>query len=351
MCRRHGKSRALGFQNLLRRGPAVETHEQRRKNEPAIFGILEQAGSQVSFERTGASEENSDTLAASLTSTISPLLVNVARFSYVSSNQPGRSNSINPAADIFEGGQPVLTIGRASLSPREIAIRRGEWSDTLFLGRGRHAFKVGANVLVDRIMFFNAVNFSGSYRFNSLEGFGRSLAAEPVPITGERYVQAFSGEGTAGVSVHPNVAEFACFFQDEWRARPSLTFNLGLRYDVQAMTKPRVKNPSPALVATGLDTSFVPQDNNNFAPRLGFAWTPRRSKSLVVRGGYGLFYARTTVGMAARAHFLNGLTVQTRTLASRTPSAALIPAYPNTLCGPPGCVRGRTDLPSASGRR
>src|SRR6266478_5171918 len=143
---------------------------------------LEQAGPQVSIERTGASEENSDTLAASLTSTISPSLVNVARFSYVSSNQPGRSNSINPAADIFEGGQPVLTIGRASLSPREIAIRRGEWSDTLSLGHGRHGFKVGVNVLADRIMFFTAVNFSGSYRFNSLESFGRSLAGAPLPI-------------------------------------------------------------------------------------------------------------------------------------------------------------------------
>jgi len=296
---------------------------------------LEQAGSQVSFERTGASEENSDTLAVSLTSTISLLLVNVARFSYVSSNQPGRSNSINPAADIFEGGQPVLMIGRASLSPREIAIRRGEWSDTLSLGRGRHAFKVGANVLLDRIMFLNAVNFSGSYRFNSLESFGRSLAATPAPVAGERYVQAFSRDGTPGINVHPNVVEFAGFFQDEWRARSNLTFNLGLRYDIQILAKARVKNASQALAAAGLDTSFVPQDNNNFAPRLGFAWTPLHSKSVVVRGGYGLFYARTTAGLAARAHFLNGLTVQTRSFVAGTSSAALIPAYPNTLCGPP----------------
>src|SRR4029077_4856267 len=203
------------------------------------------------------------------------------------------------------------------------------------LGRGRHAFKVGGNVLVDRITFFNAVNFSGSYRFNSLESFGSSLAGAPVPIAGERYVQAFSGEETPGVSVHPNVAEFASFFQDEWRVRPSLTFNLGLRYDVQVMAKPKVKNPSPAWAAACLDTSFVPQDNNNFAPRLGLAWTPLRSKRLVVRGGYGLFYARTTAGLAARAHYQNGLTVQARTFAGGTPSAALIPPYPNTLCGPP----------------
>ncbi len=229
----------------------------------------------------------------------------------------------------------MLTIGRAFLSPRENAIRRGEWSDALSFCRGGHAFKVGANVLVDRIMFFSAVNFSGSYRFNSLESFGRSLAGTPVPLIGERYTQAFSGDGTPGVSVHPNVAEFASFVQDEWRARPSLTFNLGLRYDVQVMAKPRVKNPSPALAAAGLDTSFVPQDHNNVAPRLGFAWSALRSKRLLVRGGYGLFYARTTAGLAARAHFLNGLTVQTRTFAGGTPSAALIPAYPNTICGAP----------------
>ena len=296
---------------------------------------LEQSGVQHSLEHTGDSEINSDVFAVSLTSTPSNRMANVARFSHLRSNEPGRSNSPNPEANIFEGGQLVLSVGRAILSPRENAIRRGEWSDTLSLSHGRHAVKVGANVLVDRITFFTAVNFSGSYRFNNLESFGRSLAGTPAPLTGERYVQAFSGDGTPGIKTHPNVVEFAGFAQDEWRARPSLTFNLGLRYDIQILAKARVKNPSSALAAAGLDTSFVPQDNNNFAPRLGFAWTPLHSKSVVVRGGYGLFYARTTAGLAARAHFLNGLTVQTRTFAGATPSAALIPAYPNTFCGAP----------------
>lgn len=296
---------------------------------------LEQSGVQHSLEHTGDSEINSDVLAVSLTSAFSNRTVNVARFSHLRSNEPGRSNSPNPEANIFEGGQLVLTIGRATLSPRENAIRRGEWSDTLSLSSGSHAFKVGANVLVDRIMFFTAVNFSGSYRFNSLESFGRSLAGTPVPLTGERYVQAFSGDGSPGIRAHPNVVEFAGFVQDEWRVRPGLTFNLGLRYDIQVMAKAQVKNLSPALSDAGLDTSFVPLDSNNFAPRLGFAWTPLQSRNLVVRGGYGLFYARTTAGLAARAHFLNGLTVQTRTFTGGTPSAALIPAYPNTLCGAP----------------
>src|SRR4029453_14771731 len=91
----------------------------------------------------------------------------------------------------------------------------------------------------------------------------------------------------------------------------------------------------PALAAAGLDTSFVPADNNNLAPRLGFAWTPLRNRSLVIRGGYGIAYARTDSIMSSRAHFLNGLTVQTRTLLGNSPTAGLIPAYPHTLCGPP----------------
>lgn len=113
-------------------------------------------------------------------------------------------------------------------------------------------------------------------------------------------------------------------------ARPNLTFNLGLRYDVQVMADARVKNPSPALAAAGIDTSFIPQDNNNFAPRFGFAWSPLRSRNLVVRGGYGFFYARTGAGLSSRAHFQNGISVQTRTF-----TGASIPLYPNTLCGPP----------------
>src|SRR5258706_5380441 len=101
------------------------------------------------------------------------------------------------------------------------------------------------------------------------------------------------------------------------------------------MAKPRVKNPYPGLVAAELDTSFVPQDSSNSAAGLGLAWSPLRSNSLVVRGGYGFFNARTTAGLAARAHSQKGLTVQTRTFTGETRSAAFIPAYPNTICGAP----------------
>jgi hypothetical protein len=304
-------------------------------HEQFTGGNLEQNGMQNSFEHTGASVEKNDTLSLSLTSTLTPSLVNVARFGYVRSDEQGSANGVNPEANVFEAGQLVLTVGRSPNSPREISINGGEWSDTLSYSRGHHLVKTGVDFLLDRIMFFTASSFSGSYRFSTLESFGRSLAGAPSPLPDEFFRQAFSGSASPGISVHPNFLEFAGFLQDEWRLRPSLTLNLGLRYDLQVIAKPSVKNPSLALAAAGLDTSFLRTDKTEFAPRVGFAWTPLRSNRLVIRGNYGIFYARTPSIIPSRADFQNGLSVQTRTFDGGKPSANLIPAYPNTICGAP----------------
>jgi hypothetical protein len=296
-------------------------------------GNLEGSGDQNSAEHTGASDMRDDTVAVSLTSTLSRTMVNVLRYGYVGSNQPSGWNSANPEALVFEGGQAVLTVGRQPFTPREPSSRRTEVSNTLSFMSGRHAFRTGVNVLVDRQTFTTAEYFSGAYRFNSLESFGRSLSGVPAPATGENYTQAFSGEGTPGVRVHPNFVESAVFLQDEWRLRSNLTLNLGARYDVAIFDSPGVRNP--VLADAGLDTSAIPTDWNNAAPRLGMAWTPFGSGRLVVRTGFGFFYGRTAAGYAARPAFQNGVTVQARTFRAGTPDAGWIPAYPNTLCGPP----------------
>ena len=300
------------------------------------------AGPQLSLENNTGSLTTNHSLVLSLTSAISSAMVNVARFGSLLNNDKGRPNSVNPQANIFETSQQVLTVGRGGNGQRTL-VRQFEWSDTLSMSRGGHVFKFGGDVLRARNRQENAPNFFGNYRFMSLESFGRSLAQLPVcnpsqnpapascrtPLPNETYIQGFSGEGKPGVITLPNSTEFAGFLQDDWRARSDLSFSLGLRYDIEVMAKPPVKNPSSALAAANLDTSFVPLDANNFAPRLGFAWTPLRSQRLVVRGGYGLFIARLQDIIAGRAHTQNGVSVETRTF-----TGASIPAYPNTLCGP-----------------
>src|SRR5260370_30733512 len=143
----------------------------------------------------------------SLTSAFSSSEINVARFGYVGSYQPGSAYSPNPEANVFQDGQLVLTVGRNPISPRENTIHGLEWADTLSFLRGRHSLKIGANALWDRIDFFTAANFSGSYRFNSLQSFGRSLAGAPQPGLREFYTQAFSGTSMPGARAHPTFTQ------------------------------------------------------------------------------------------------------------------------------------------------
>jgi outer membrane receptor protein involved in Fe transport len=300
---------------------------------------------QEAFEHTTSDQANVETGTASLTSAMSDRTTNIVRFGYVHEAIGFAPVGINPEANIFESGERVLTIGRNRSSPQESSSRQFQWSDTLHHDHHSHAVKIGADLLVDRVRFFFAQNFSGSYDFGSLESFGRNLSGHPQPLAFDGYLQAFSGFGDHGVVTHPNFTSVAGFVEDQWRVRPSLTANIGIRYDLQLIDRPPVRNSSPALLAAGFDTSTLPIDTRDFAPRLGIAWSPSTSSHLVLRAGYGIFYALTPSALTARADFQNGITTQTRSFDGNFPLSSLIPIYPNTFCGsldpsglPPNCA-------------
>ena len=136
--------------------------------------------------------------------------------------------------------------------------------------------------------------------------------------------------------------DYNLFAQDDWKFSRKLTLNLGLRYELDlppydtrgrittfdpALYKPRlavdsngrpIGPPSGGFVQAGnvipqYDLADVPNvsrsvvtsiDPNNFAPRLGFAYSPFNSDRLVVRGGYGIFYSRTSA-----THLGNAITL------------------------------------------
>jgi hypothetical protein len=290
---------------------------------------------QNAFEHTRCNPSNVETGTASLTSAISNRTVNVMRYGYLHESSGFCPVGINPEANIFENGQRVLTIGRNRGAPQDGPTRQLQWSDVLHHDYGSHALKLGGDILVDRIRFFIGQNFSGSYDFGSLEGFGRNLSGQPHSSPVDDYLQTFSGFGEHGVVTHPNFTSIAGFAEDTWRIRPNLTLNVGLRYDIQMIDKPPVRNPSQALLVAGLDTSVLPTDKHNFAPRIGIAWSRAPSSRLMMRAGYGIFHALTPAALTARAYFQNGITTQTRTILGNSPLASLIPIYPNNLCGAP----------------
>ena len=291
---------------------------------------LENSGSANSVEHTGASNVTSDTVSGQLTSTLSPRFVNEFRAAYVRDNEPGQTNSANPEASVFNGGQLQLTVGRNFFSPRFTNIKRGQFADVLTWVKGRHTVKFGGDILTDRIGNFFPGNFSGAYTFNSLRTFGCSLLGAPCYGNGDQFVQAFGGVGTTGPATHPDLKEYSGFIQDEWRITPNFTLNPGLRYDYESLAQPPVLNPVAAQA--GILTNRINSDKNNFGPRLGFAWTPNRfNQRIVVRGGYGIYYGRTPSILVGTAHSNNGLQVKTLTYVGTS-----IPVtYPNTVCGAP----------------
>jgi len=286
---------------------------------------FENGGITNSVEHTGNSNVTTDTYSSSLTSTISSAFFNEVRFQYAKDSEPGQANSDMPEALIRQPNDPndpskgfttVLTIGRNFFSPRETTIKRWQIADTATYVLTHHTFKAGFDYSSDDILNYFPGNFSGSYTFDSIANYQLGKPS--------RFLQAFAGPGTSGPTTHPNITETGLFVEDAWRVLPNLTVNLGIRYDFQGIEQSDVQNPDAQLLAAGIDTSVIPEDENNIAPRLGFAWTPGADGRTIVRGGYGIFYGRTPAIMIGTAHSNNGINVQTITF-----TGALIPQYPN----------------------
>ena len=301
-------------------------HLALRYNKQRFKGAnYENGGITNALEHTGNSNVFTDSLSGVFDSTPTGSFFNEVRAQYLKDSEPGEANTPSPEATILQSGNTVLTIGRNFFSPRETTIKRSQIADTATYIVSSHTFKGGFDYNKDNILNYFPGNFSGSYQFQSLADFANGNAS--------RFVQAFAGPGTTGATTHPNLKETGLFAQDSWRAIPSLTLNIGVRYDKQDIAQPGVLNPDADLLAAGYRTDRIHVDNNNIAPRLGFAWTPGNTNRTVIRGGYGVFYGRTTSIMIGTADSNNGINVQTIAF-----TGALIPAYPNIYASMPAGV-------------
>lgn len=283
-------------------------------------------------EHSGDSIAKTTTFSGSLVSSLGSSTVNEFRFQVAKDREPGEANSTDPEAQI-NTGSGFLLIGRNNFSPRETTIKRIQFIDNLSFAYGRHSFKAGLDVNRDRIFNFFPGFFSGQFTFPSYAAFATN--------TPSAFSQNFAGANTTGPTTHPNSTDFAVFFQDDFHVKPNLTLNLGLRYDKQFLAAPEVRNPDPALLAAGLDTSRQPKDSDNFGPRAGFSYA--FDEKTVLRGGYGIFYGRTTAIMLGTAHSNNGINILGVTLTCGG-SSNPCPTYPNILSAAPGAGAQRPNL-------
>jgi hypothetical protein len=155
------------------------------------------------------------------------------------------------------------------------------------------------------------------------------------------YIQNFG----SAVS-HPDSNEFAWFGQDTVRVTQRLAVSLGVRYDLQTFRTAGLRS-NPLWPEAGK----LPTDSNNFAPRVGVAYSIGDERPLVIRAGYGFFYTRIPQIYTSAVESNNGLSNFNLILDSTNYyDRQVFPQYPNPLascalnatsCAAPSSVTSR----------
>jgi outer membrane receptor protein involved in Fe transport len=279
----------------------------------------ENNGLSRSRESTGNNKVNTNNYAFNYVRTIGTTVVLDTRFNYVQDKQPGEANATGPEVNIDRG----IVFGRNNFSPRYTNTNAYQPIANVTWVKGKHTFKTGLDFNFVRAENFFPGQFAGQYFFANYQAY--------INRTPSRYVQAFSGTSTEPPISRPNVDEYAFFAQDSWRATRKLTLNYGIRYDYFNYNQPTTLVNNPQLLAANLRTDRIPTDKNNWAPRFGFAYNLVENK-VVLRGGYGVYYARVPGLLLSTAILQNGIDVVTFTF---LPGDPLFPTFPNTITRPP----------------
>ena len=157
------------------------------------------------------------------------------------------------------------------------------WVDDLTINRGHHTFKVGADIRRIRL------NNSG----NAIDLTSLSYASAQDFVNNS--LDSVSVDAALGIGGMRRTFWMG-YGQDEFKVRPNLTLNLGLRYEYYSVMK-EVKDRILVVDPVGCHgfcppgTPMYSPDRNNFAPRLGLAWSPEHfNGKTTIRTGFGIYY-------------------------------------------------------------
>ena len=241
---------------------------------------------------------------------VTPNIVNTFRVGYkryIVANPPLDHNTWNTFGGNFvEPGIPVAPVinvsgsyklGSTGQANASVVNEDIEVLDQITWTRGNHNFQFGANFL--RLQYLNKTDYPGTLSFSTTFT-GLAPADESLGLLTS--IQANSRLIQGGI----NHSIFS-YIQDDWRATPKLTINLGIRYELPFQWyQPNGQSSTfiPGHQSTkfpgaigglaypgdqGVLPSLVPTDFNGIAPRFGFAYDVYGTGRLAIRGGFGMF--------------------------------------------------------------
>ncbi len=232
--------------------------------------------------------------------TISPTKLNQISFHY-----QDFSNFILGVTDRPNIVFPSVQTGRNANVPQSTLETKYQFRDDFSIAAGNHNWKTGVNYIntkLDGFFFFGA------------QGHQITFFDDPLVIqnnTNGRYPQGFATRGAVrqitfsdGRGDHTQkIHQLALYIQDDYKIRPNLTLNLGLRWDANIGNLPTQENNRTILILQQLNHPLARAITGDpdklrrttpswteFQPRVGFAWDPTGSARTVIRGGYGIFF-------------------------------------------------------------
>jgi hypothetical protein len=340
------------------------TYNRLRWNSPA--GIQTQATNTLGRASFGNDFVNIDSLNLRLISTISPTLLNEARFQYGRDNEfetsqdplPGEpTTGLNGRSpDVFltngiEFGKPTFL--ERTAFPDE---RRFQYADTMTLTKGRHTLKFGGDINRVRDIVDNLRFEGGAYSYNNINDFiidytrfasgvpAGTLCSTSTRAAGRCYTSNYQ-QAFGPTRFVINTTDINFFVQDDFRVTPRLTVNLGMRYEYETLPSPQIPNTSTAIipntnVTIAQVTSNFPSDKNNWGPRFGFAYDINGDGKTSIRGGYGIYYGRVNNGQIFNA-IANTGNPAGQLSSSVAATLAIAPIFPNVL---PSAPAGQSNI-------
>ena len=270
------------------------------------------------------------------THVFSPVLLNTGRLSY--SRTTIRGNSPTglgcPVYCFVQGfemgsfsvGSGITGIGASSVEPIHHKQNIFTLSDDAFYNKGSHALKFGTLINRYRMYILSAVNMRGAITFANLAAFLQGgpvvsiTAITPNSIMDKEYVLTTLGT----------------YLQDDWRVSPTLTLNLGLRYEPTTTVTERNHREYIVrdLLRDATTTEGPPFQNpslRNISPRIGLAWDVRGDGQTAVRAGFAILQDVVGYGGALLSH--NNTPLATQSSLANVATLQLPLVFPASAAG------------------